>query len=66
MVQTIRLDAEHGLDFTSRPGTLTADLSVVSTQLAATLEEQARIPGSVESLTRGHWKFRARSISTKC
>ncbi|MBL8187287.1 MAG: TonB-dependent receptor [Acidobacteria bacterium] len=46
--QTIRLDAERNLDFILRPGTLTEDVSVVSTQLAATLEEQARIPGSVE------------------
>lgn len=47
-VQTIRLDAERSLDFTLRPGTLTEDVGVVSTQLAATLEEQARIPGSIE------------------
>lgn len=46
--QTITLSAERNLDFTLRPGTLTEDVSVVSTQLAATLEEQARIPGSVE------------------
>lgn len=46
--QTIRLDAERSLDFTLRPGTLMEDVSVVSTQLAATLEEQARIPGGVE------------------
>lgn len=48
--QTIRLDTERSLDFTLRPGVLAADVSVVSTQLAATLEEQARIPGSVESI----------------
>ncbi len=46
--QAISLDAERSLNFTLRPGTLTEDISVVSTQLAATLEEQARIPGSVE------------------
>jgi Fe(3+) dicitrate transport protein len=46
--QNILLDAERNLNFTLRPGTLAADVSVVSTQIAATLEEQARIPGSVE------------------
>lgn len=46
--QTLRLDAERSLDFTLRPGVLAANVSVISTQIAATLEEQARIPGSVE------------------
>ncbi|MDX2044685.1 MAG: TonB-dependent receptor [Acidobacteriota bacterium] len=46
--QNITLNAERSLDFTLRPGVLAADVSVISTQIAATLEEQARIPGSVE------------------
>ena len=50
--QTLALHSEQGaeraLDFTLRPGQLAADVSVVSTQLAATQEEQTRIPGSVE------------------
>jgi len=46
--QTLTLHSERGLDFTLRPGQLAADVSVVSTQLAATQEEQTRIPGSVE------------------
>jgi Fe(3+) dicitrate transport protein len=46
--QTLTLNAERKLDFTLRPGQLAADVSVVSTQLAATQEEQTRIPGSVE------------------
>jgi len=50
--QMLTLHSERGgertLDFTLRPGRLAADISVVSTQLAATQEEQARIPGSVE------------------
>ncbi|MDQ3012051.1 MAG: TonB-dependent receptor [Acidobacteriota bacterium] len=46
--QTMRLDAERSLDFTLRPGALVADVSVISTRIAATLEEQARIPGSIE------------------
>ncbi|MCI0388374.1 MAG: carboxypeptidase regulatory-like domain-containing protein [Acidobacteria bacterium] len=46
--QTLTLNAERKLDFTLRPGQLAADISVVSTQLAATPEEQTRIPGSVE------------------
>ncbi len=46
--QNIMLNAERSLDFTLRPGVLAADVSVISTQIAATLEEQARIPGSVE------------------
>ena len=46
--QTITLSAERQLDFTLRPGQLAADVSVISTQFAATLEEQARIPGSIE------------------
>lgn len=45
---TIKLTGERSLDFTLRPGKLAADVSVISTQLAATIEEQARIPGSVE------------------
>ncbi len=46
--QTLALNAERKLDFTLRPGAMAADVSVVSTQLAATPEEQTRIPGSVE------------------
>ena len=46
--QTLTLNAERSLDFTLRPGALAADVSVVSTQIAATLEEQARIPGSID------------------
>lgn len=46
--QAIRLDAERSLDFTLRPGALAADVSVISAQIAATLEEQVRIPGSIE------------------
>ena len=50
--QTLTIHAERGaerkLDFTLRPGQLAADVSVVSTQIASTEEEQARIPGSVE------------------
>ncbi len=46
--QTITLNRERSLDFVLRPGALAADVSVVSTQIAATLEEQARIPGSIE------------------
>jgi Fe(3+) dicitrate transport protein len=46
--QTLALNAERALDFTLRPGQLAADVSVVTTQLAATQEEQTRIPGSVE------------------
>jgi Fe(3+) dicitrate transport protein len=46
--QTITLSAERKLDFTLRPGQLAADVSVVSTQIASTQEEQTRIPGSVE------------------
>ncbi|MBL8166570.1 MAG: carboxypeptidase regulatory-like domain-containing protein [Acidobacteria bacterium] len=46
--RTLTLNAERSLDFTLRPGTLAADVSVVSTQIAATLEEQARIPGSID------------------
>lgn len=46
--QTLALNAERKLDFTLRPGQLAADVSVVTTQLAATPEEQTRIPGSVE------------------
>jgi Fe(3+) dicitrate transport protein len=46
--QTLTLSAERKLDFTLRPGQLAADVSVVSTQIASTEEEQARIPGSVE------------------
>ncbi|MEK7830475.1 MAG: carboxypeptidase regulatory-like domain-containing protein, partial [Acidobacteriota bacterium] len=46
--RTIKLNAGQSLDFTLRPGQLAADVSVISTQLAATLEEQARIPGSIE------------------
>jgi Fe(3+) dicitrate transport protein len=46
--QTLTLSAERKLDFTLRPGQLAADVSVVSTQIASTQEEQARIPGSVE------------------
>ena len=46
--QTITLGGDRSLDFTLRPGQFAADVSVISTQLAATLEEQARIPGSIE------------------
>lgn len=50
--QTLTLHSESGaerkLDFTLRPGQLAVDISVVSTQIAATQEEQARIPGSIE------------------
>lgn len=46
--QTLALNTERALDFTLRPGQLAADVRVVSTQLAATQEEQTRIPGSVE------------------
>lgn len=46
--QTLTLAADRSLDFSLRPGTLAADASVVATRLADTLEEQARIPGSVE------------------
>jgi Fe(3+) dicitrate transport protein len=46
--QTLTLNAERKLDFILRPGQLAADVSVVSTRLAATQEEQTRIPGSVE------------------
>jgi Fe(3+) dicitrate transport protein len=50
--QTLTIHSEKGaerkLDFMLRPGQLAVDISVVSTQIAATQEEQARIPGSVE------------------
>jgi len=46
--QTLTLSSERKLDFMLRPGQLVADVSVVSTQIASTEEEQARIPGSVE------------------
>lgn len=46
--QTMGLEADRSLDFVLRPGQLTADINVISTQIAATLEEQARIPGSIE------------------
>lgn len=46
--QTITLGAARQVNFTLRPGQLAAGISVISTQFAGTLEEQARIPGSIE------------------
>jgi len=46
--QTFTLHSERSLDFILRPGALAADVGVISTQIAATQEEQTRIPGSVE------------------
>jgi Fe(3+) dicitrate transport protein len=52
VAQTLTIQSEKGaerkLDFMLRPGQLAVDISVISTQIAATQEEQARIPGSVE------------------
>ncbi|MDX2034784.1 MAG: TonB-dependent receptor [Blastocatellia bacterium] len=46
--EEMRLEGEGRLDFALRPGQFRADVSVMGTQFAGTLEEQARIPGSVE------------------
>ena len=51
--QTITLESGgSALNFTLRPGTLTENVSVISTEIAATPEELGRIPGSVEVLDR--------------
>ncbi len=46
--QNVNLGADRTFDFTLRPGSLTADINVISTEIASTPEEQRRIPGSVE------------------
>ena len=46
--QSVNLAGDRTLNFALRPGQLTADISVVATQIASTAEEQTRIPGSVE------------------
>ncbi|MCI0387397.1 MAG: TonB-dependent receptor [Acidobacteria bacterium] len=46
--QNVSLNADRTLNFTLRPGRLAVDINVAATQIAATVEEQARIPGSVE------------------
>lgn len=51
--QTVMLtNASQTANFTLRPGALTENVSVISTELAATPEELQRIPGSVEVLDR--------------
>ncbi|MFN0085385.1 MAG: carboxypeptidase regulatory-like domain-containing protein, partial [Blastocatellia bacterium] len=46
--RTVSLEADRSLDFVLRPGQLAADIDVIGTRIAGTLEEQARIPGSIE------------------
>jgi Fe(3+) dicitrate transport protein len=40
------------VNFTLRPGSLAENISVISTEIAATPEELRRIPGSIDSLNR--------------
>ncbi len=46
--QNASLTADRTLNFTLRPGSLTADISVISTEIASTPEALRRIPGSIE------------------
>ncbi len=40
--------ADRKVDFTLRPGLLAENISVITTEIAATTEEQRRIPGTIE------------------
>jgi Fe(3+) dicitrate transport protein len=47
--QSITLNnADRKVDFTLRPGSLAENVSVITTEIAATAEEQRRIPGTIE------------------
>ena len=51
--QQVSLEASgRSISFTLRPGSLTENVSVITTEIAATPEELQRIPGSVEVLDR--------------
>ncbi|MBS1806590.1 MAG: TonB-dependent receptor [Acidobacteria bacterium] len=51
--QQVTLEANSRVaNFTLRPGSLTENVSVIATEIAATPEELQRIPGSVEVLDR--------------
>ncbi len=46
----IMVRGDEQIDFTLRPGSLTVNIDVVATEIAATVEEQRRIPGTVETI----------------